>query len=179
SCHYGPPRAPRGRARRGGNRESRHAAACRSRERLLPWSGKRSEQGPAATSSGISFDGRGRRGDSDYGDAGGNQDDAGPALERDVFAEEPSPGEGGENVSDGSDGQDVTEIGPAQKSHVARSPCDEQGDADRDPGMEKRADQGERRIAGIADLLHAFGESGVSGDVGEDDDGREQTGFGS
>ena len=101
---------------------------------------------------------RRRGGSSHQRHAGGNQHDPDPARGRNVFTQEQPRRKSGHHVTDRGDRHHVAQIRPAEKRHVGQGPDDQQRHAERDPGMEQRGDERERRIADIAQLLHAAGQ---------------------
>lgn len=106
----------------------------------------------------------------DETDGRGDEEDAEPAREGEVFVQPEAAEESDDDVSEGGGGHDEGEVGEGERGHVAGEEADEQDDANVDEGVEEGVPE-EREVMEVdgADLLHAVGEEGVADGGGEHD----------
>ena len=102
-----------------------------------------------------------------------------PSGRRNFFTQQKPCCKSRHYIANCGDGHYVAEVRPTEQSHVGDGPENQQCDAQRDPRMEERGDQGERRIADIAQLGHAFGKSRISGYITEYGEDRKEPGLSS
>src|SRR5271165_652417 len=92
-----------------------------------------------------------------------------PALPGDQLAEKHFSQDRAQHIADGSDGQHVAQIRPAQKRHARQQPENQERGSEQDPGREDEPDISERRETQIGGLvLHAPGHREISENVGRD-----------
>ena len=106
----------------------------------------------------------------DEADGGGDEENADPAREREVFVQPETAEQRDDDVAEGGRGHDEGEVGKGERGHVGGEEADEQDDADVDEGIEERVPE-EWEVVEVdgADLLHAVGEEGVADGGGEHD----------
>src|SRR5581483_6895809 len=88
----------------------------------------------------------------DKADPCGNQDDSQPPAGRDLLVQLVLRNEGQQNISQGSGGENISEIGPRESHHIAGKKCQQKQNSKRDPGIGNG--QNDTRNIGEGDAAH-------------------------
>ena len=114
------------------------------------------------------FGAGGATGDKAYG--ADDEEDAGPAVNREVLMKPEAAEERDDDIAKGGGGHDEGEVCPGERGHVTGEEPDEEHDAGDDVGVEKGVEEKPKvmEVDG-ADLGHATGQKGVADRGGEHD----------